>query len=205
MGINMLHRKWKPDFGSIVRWHAIDKNGKLACFINNCFGGVPKQLLNKHNINELKDNLNGYLDEESEIYSDYFNIQDGGFILDLFDSYSFSHVEPSREKFIAYLNQSFLSVKNLSDVSFVVNKGMFLYYGIECFGNDGKLLVNYNGAVKVGDYYRFLIPTKYSHIGNFPANFREAFAISNKLDFEKDRVLDKDINEYFEYEEECLI
>ncbi len=50
----------------------------------------------------------------------------------------------------------------------------------------------------MGDYFRFLIPTVYASIEDFIKELRPAIAVSDTVDFTKDRLFDNDkISEYF--------
>ena len=50
----------------------------------------------------------------------------------------------------------------------------------------------------MGDYFRYLMPTIYASIEDFPEELRHGIAISDTIDFTKDRLLDNDkISEYF--------
>lgn len=50
----------------------------------------------------------------------------------------------------------------------------------------------------MGDYFRYLIPTIYASIENFTKELRPAIAVSDTVDFTKDRLFDNDkISEYF--------
>ncbi|WP_157073999.1 hypothetical protein [Moraxella oblonga] len=47
-----LNLDWVPEFGSIVIWLAMDRNGKLALMVNNCWGNIPKVILSQNDIKE---------------------------------------------------------------------------------------------------------------------------------------------------------
>ena len=52
----------------------------------------------------------------------------------------------------------------------------------------------------MGDYYRYLVPSIYASILDFPEDLQHVIAVSPMLDFTQDRVLDNSkINEYFPY------
>ena len=40
-----LDKDWRPEFGLIYTWYAMDKEGKIAMMINNNWGDLPKALL----------------------------------------------------------------------------------------------------------------------------------------------------------------
>ncbi|MFB6407934.1 hypothetical protein ACOUV0_09065 [Acinetobacter baumannii] len=51
---------WEPGFGEIFTWFAMDKNGKIAVMVNNCWGWLPEALLVMPNFEDLLDDLNEY-------------------------------------------------------------------------------------------------------------------------------------------------
>jgi hypothetical protein len=56
-----LDINWKPEFGSIYTWFAMDKNGLLAVMVNNCWGDLPKVILGKDNASSILDLLTEYI------------------------------------------------------------------------------------------------------------------------------------------------
>ncbi|SEC99779.1 hypothetical protein SAMN04490185_2528 [Pseudomonas frederiksbergensis] len=34
-----LNKYWRPGFGELITWFAMDKNGAVAVMVNNCFVG----------------------------------------------------------------------------------------------------------------------------------------------------------------------
>ncbi|MFV4889657.1 hypothetical protein Q5E69_012640 [Acinetobacter baumannii] len=62
---------WEPGFGEIFTWFAMDKNGKIAVMVNNCWGRLPEALLVIPNFEDLLDDLNEYKWQESEKYASY--------------------------------------------------------------------------------------------------------------------------------------
>ncbi|MEY0629937.1 hypothetical protein AB7441_23570, partial [Providencia rettgeri] len=69
--MSTLVNDWKPSFGTIYTWFAMDKNGKIAVMINNGFGDLPKSLLAISNVTELLNNLNEFMWEESATFVNY--------------------------------------------------------------------------------------------------------------------------------------
>lgn len=83
--------------------------------------------------------------------------------------------------------------------NFAKNKGVFIYYAVEGSYPGNDYPVGYEGDTEMGDYYRYLVPTIYGGIEDFPQELREGFAIADSLDFTVDRLIaNKDINEHFE-------
>ena len=40
-----LNENWKPTFGTIYTWFAMDKNGRIAMMMNNSWGDLPSSIL----------------------------------------------------------------------------------------------------------------------------------------------------------------
>ena len=66
-----LNKDWIPGFGSIYTWFAMDKNGRIAVLVNNCWGNLPQSVLNIPNAELLLDDLNEYMWEESKYIHEY--------------------------------------------------------------------------------------------------------------------------------------
>lgn len=182
-----LNISWVPEFGYVINWLAMDKNGRLALMINNCWGDIPKVILAKENIKEVLYNINDFLNEESDIYSFYPRNKEGEFILDFYSS--LYERNNNRNTLISYLKKDLLIRKNLSDVNIVVNKGIFIYQAIEGNKEGDDYPVGYEGETKMGDYYRYLIPTIYGTIEDFPKELWYGIAVSQTLDFTKDKLI----------------
>ncbi|WP_201510448.1 hypothetical protein [Psychrobacter aquaticus] len=56
-----LNKDWTPGFGTIYTWFAMDKNGRIAVMVNNCWGDLPQSVLNIPNAELLLDDLNDYI------------------------------------------------------------------------------------------------------------------------------------------------
>lgn len=192
-----LNLDWKPEFGHIVIWTAMDKNGKLALMINNCWGYVPKIILSKANINEILYDINDFLNEESDSYGFYPKNKEGDFILDLYSSLHMKN-NSNRNTLISYLKRDLIERKNLNEINIVVNKGLFIYEAIEGNKEGDDYPVGYEGKTTMGDYYRYLMPTVYATIEDFPKELRQGIAVSHTLDFSKDRLIfNHDIDKHF--------
>lgn len=58
--------------------------------------------------------------------------------------------------------------------------------------------VGYEGENKIGDYFRFIVPSIYASIEDIPEDLRKYVVVSDNIDFTKDRLLDNNkINDYF--------
>ncbi|MCW2483508.1 hypothetical protein J5224_31115, partial [Candidatus Symbiopectobacterium sp. NZEC135] len=77
-------------------------------------------------------------------------------------------------------------------------KGFFVYHGIEGSFEGEDYLAGYEGSTKMGDYFRFLTPTVYGSIGDFPSELHRGIVVSDVVDFTMDRLFDNaKINDYF--------
>ncbi len=194
--MSALNEYWYPCFGTIYTWFAMDKNGHIAVMINNGWGDLPKAILKKDAIELLLDDLNEYIWEESNKYKNYPKDKKGKLIVDLYSFYWFE--KATIDEVINHYKEDLSDRKNYSDVNLSINKGLFLYHAIEGNNESEDYPVGYDGATKMGDYFRHLVPTIYGSIEDFPKEIRHGIAVSNTLDFTKDRVLDNNkINEYF--------
>ncbi|PXZ08694.1 hypothetical protein DKK70_00855 [Gilliamella apicola] len=195
--MSILNINWKPEFGAIFTWFAMDKNGKIAVMINNCYGYLPKCLLSIENVESLLDHLNEYMWEESSIYSNYPKNKKGNFKLDLYSYWRHKNI-PDKKTVLADLTNDFIQSGHYSDVNLAINKGFFEYQAIEGSIEGEDYPIGYEGVTKMGDYFRYLMPTVYASIEDFPEELRHGIAVSDTVDFTTDRLLDNDkINEYF--------
>ncbi|EOV9657194.1 hypothetical protein ACN5L1_002794 [Cronobacter turicensis] len=187
--------KWEPGFGTIYTWFAMDKNGKIAVMVNNCWGWLPNALLSINSFEDLLDELNEYKWEESDEYFEYPNPKNGKTILDLYSSLVHRDAK-SREDVENWVNTR--QVGELRDENIPSRKGFFIYHGVEGDSHRQDYPVGYDGETKMGDYFRYLMPTVYASIEDFPEELRCGIAVSDTIDFTTDRLLDNDqINEYF--------
>ena len=195
--MSILNINWKPEFGAIFTWFAMDKNGKIAVMVNNCFGDLPKALLSINNVESLLDQLTDYMWEESEIFRNYPNNKSGCTILDLYSGLRFDYL--STRKDIEQLIQERSNYEQKPvECNLPSRKGLFVYHGIEGSVEGEDYPVGYDGKTKMGDYFRYLMPTVYASIEDFPEEIRHGIAVSDTVDFTNDRLLDNDkINEYF--------
>ncbi|EOC1336006.1 hypothetical protein ACI09U_003804 [Cronobacter turicensis] len=187
--------KWEPGFGTIYTWFAMDKNGKIAVMVNNCWGWLPNALLSINNFEDLLDELNEYKWEESGEYFEYPNPKNGKTILDLYSSLVHRDAK-SRNDVENWVNTRQLG--ELRDENIPSRKGFFIYHGVEGDSHGQDYPVGYDGETKMGDYFRYLMPTVYASIEDFPEELRCGIAVSDTIDFTTDRLLDNDqINEWF--------
>lgn len=186
---------WQPGFGTIFTWFAMDKNGKIAVMVNNCWGWLQCALLSINNFENLLDGLNEYKWEESERFSNYPSNKRGKTILDLYSSLVHRN-EKSRKGIENWVNLK--QSESLNEINMPARKGFFIYHGVEGSFEGEDYPVGYDGKTKMGDYFRYLMPTIYASIEDFPKELRHGIAVSEVIDFTVDRLLDNDrISEYF--------
>ncbi|PYC01963.1 hypothetical protein DMX09_18260 [Pseudomonas protegens] len=195
--MTVLDADWKPEFGSIFTWFAKDRFGRVAVMVNNCFGDLPRELLRIAEVESLLDRMNEYMWEESKEFYDYPIVKGGRFDVDLYSACR--HRMNLCKGFILDEFESDLAeMGNDSEASLPVNKGFFVYHAIEGSYEGEDYPVGYDGTTKMGDYFRYLVPTVFASIEGFPEPLRRGIAVSDRLDFTVDRFLDNErINEYF--------
>lgn len=195
--MSVLNINWEPGFGTIFTWFAMDKNGKIAVMINNGFGDLPKALLLTKNIEELLNDLNEYMWEESQSFVEYPAPKNGFGQLDMYSSYLYHYVK-SRDEVEKYIQNDLIESGHYSDTNLSANKGLYVYQAIEGSNPGQDYPVGYDGETKMGDYFRYLMPTIYASIEDFPEELRHGIAVSDTVDFTTDRLFDNNkINEYF--------
>ncbi|WP_052439311.1 hypothetical protein [Pectobacterium brasiliense] len=82
-----------PEFGTVFTWFAMDKNGRIAVMVNNCFGNLPDALLAIADAESLLDQLNDYLWEESQMFSFYSKSKERNTTPYLYSASKFSHIQ----------------------------------------------------------------------------------------------------------------
>ncbi|ENX5418949.1 hypothetical protein MMK51_001137 [Proteus mirabilis] len=76
--------------------------------------------------------------------------------------------------------------------------GMFYFEALEGQSIGEDYPIGYEGKTKMGDYFRFIVPTVYATIADIPEELRKYIVVSDSLDFTKDRLLDNNkISDYF--------
>ncbi|EDP9825580.1 hypothetical protein ACK1FJ_003420 [Salmonella enterica] len=192
-----LDINWKPEFGTIYTWFAMDKKGHIAMMVNNCFGDLPLCLLKIPNIKSLFDDITDYIWDESEKYKAYSINKHGNTILDLYSHMKFKHMK-DRLEVRAWIDARSDSNMRIRECNVPSIKGVFVYYGVEGNKEGDDYPVGYEGNTKMGDYFRYLVPTNYSSIEDFPQELRGGIAKSELIDFNIDRILfNEKINDYF--------
>lgn len=179
--MNNLNLEWNPEFGIIYTWVAMDQFGKLAVMVNNCFGDIPRILLKINDIDLILLNLSEFLWEESDKYKNYPLNKNGSFYIDLFSKWRNNN--SSNEKLLGILKRDLIESKNYSEVNFPVNKGLYVYHGVEGAREGEDYPVGYSGKTKMGDYFRYLVPTVFADINDFPKELWPAIVVSDTLDF----------------------
>ena len=195
--MSCLDEKWKPNFGIVYTWFAMDKNGLIAMMFNNSWGDIPKSILGINGAELLLDDLNEFTYEESEKFSEYPVRKDGKATLDLYSSLMYRDYK-SKKEVENFIQHRLRDENEMSDWTVPSFKGYFVYEAVEGSNEGEDYPVGYEGQTKMGDYFRHLMPTVYGSINDFPKELWYGIAVSDTLDFTKDRVLDNDkINIYF--------
>lgn len=188
---------WEPGLGNIYTWFAVDKNGLLAMMVNNCYGDLPRVLLRLHDLDCLLDSVSEYLWEESEEFKIYPKGKCGDFVLDCYSYWRYGGGE-AKEALKNRLVANFSVSQTNSEVNIPVNKGIFVYHAVEGSFPGEDYPVGYDGDTSMGDYFRYLIPTKVAAIDEIPVSLRKGFVRSVDLDFLSDRLIESSrVNEYF--------
>ncbi|WVD68640.1 hypothetical protein RHO13_12895 [Orbus wheelerorum] len=165
--------------------------------VNNCFGDLPKALLSIYSVESLLDQLTDYMWEESEIFDSYPDNKCGCTILDLYSGLRFDYL-PTRKDVEQLIQERSRYEQKPVECNLPSKKGFFVYHGIEGSIEGEDYPVGYDGETKMGDYFRYLMPTVYASIEDFPEELRHGIVVSDIVDFTKDRLFDNDkINEYF--------
>ena len=191
-----LDEQWKPGFGTVFTWFAMDKFGRIAVMVNNCFGDIPKVLLALGGVEEVLDTLSEFVWEESRIFRSYPPSKKGGFTVDLYSAWRW---QGSDKAIVVDEMLHALEVQGIySETSLAFNKGLFVYHAVEGSREGEDFPVGFEGPTNMGDYFRFLVPGVYASIEDFPEALRAGVVVSQTLDFESARVLSgKCINECF--------
>ncbi|CAG9412681.1 hypothetical protein NVI2019_PEGOAJLN_00871 [Providencia alcalifaciens] len=190
-----LDSNWSPDFVCNYTWVARDKNGLISLMLSNGYGWLPTVLLNssisKNDINILCE----YIDGESTDYINETNLN-GSYTIDLYSSYSYGAYQ-NKDELIKSFNSRLENNKNCI-AELATKMGMFCYEAIELPSEGDNYPIGYDGKTKMGDYYRFIVPTIFLTIDDIPVPLRNYIVVSDTIDFTKHRLLDNDkISEYF--------
>jgi hypothetical protein len=192
-----LDINWTPGFGDIYVWFAQDRFGRIAKMTNNCWGDIPKCLLAIKDIDNILTDISEYIWEESSKFKKYPENKKGDFFLDMYCHWRYDKY-PNKEAIIYNLREDFKERENYSDANIPINKGIFIYEAIEGNKEGEDYPVGYEGHTKMGDYFRFLCPTIFGSIEDFPKELWHGIAVSDTLDFMENILLDNSkINLYF--------
>lgn len=189
-----LTPEWVPGSSYTYAWVAMDNQGHLAKMYNNNSGWLPEILLSVEDIKSYLNQLAEYIDGESEEYNNYIN-KHGNYTVDLYSSYIYKNYDKSK-----IIKEFDLELKkwngNHCDAGVGSKMGMFLFEAINELYEDYP--IGYDGETKIGDYFRFIVPTIYATIEDIPYDLRKYIVVSDSLDFTKDRLLDNNkISNYF--------
>ncbi|MGO2303310.1 MAG: hypothetical protein ACTH5W_01240 [Providencia sp.] len=191
-----LDDNWKPGSARNHTWVAMDKNGHLAYMLNNGYGWLPTILLSIPNIKDKLSDLCEFVDGDS---SKYINNVDkrGGYLIDLYSSWVYENY-CDKKTIVGELDNQLKCGDKYSDAAIGAKMGMFFFQGLEGHSKGEDFPVGYDGDSKMGDYYRFIVPTIFATIEDIPLPLRQYIVVSNTIDFTIDRLLDNDrISEYF--------
>lgn len=191
-----LNKDWRPGFGTIYTWFAMDRYGRIAVMVNNCFGDLPKVLLGLDGVDSLLDSISEFIWEESSQVSVYPEEKKGSAEVDLFSAWRYRGA--GADDVFADLQEDLFDRGVFSELNLPVNKGLYVYHGVEGDNPGVDYPVGYSGESEMGDYFRFLVPTKFADIKEFPGFLRKGIVVSNEVDFSSDRLLRSSlINDYF--------
>ncbi|WP_368911461.1 hypothetical protein [Proteus vulgaris] len=194
MGL-LLDINWHPGQARNHSWIAMDKNGCISMMLNNGYGWLPKCILKINNIKESLNDLCEYIDGDSEKYSNDVN-KKGEYLIDLYSSWVYKKYK-NKQEIINSFNFRLENKKNC-DAELATKMGMFYFEALEGQSIGEDYPIGYEGETKMGDYFRFIVPTIYATIEDIPEELRKYIVVSDSLDFTKDRLLDNNkISDYF--------
>ena len=191
-----LDPNWIPSNGRIYTWFCRDRYGRIAMMTNNCWGTIPNCLLTIIDINELLTDINEYAWNESNKFNRYVLKKNSELVLDMYSQWRYIDY-PNKEDIINELYNQYNSY-NGGEISIVIDKGFFMYEAVEGNEEGEDYPVGYKEPTKMGDYFRFVCPTVFGNIEDFPKELWRGIPTSDSIDFMRNIVLDKDkINLYF--------
>lgn len=182
-----LSPDWKPEPFNSYGWFCMDKNGEIAIFFNNGFGELPKSLLQIANIEHLLTVFCDFFLSDSPEFSGYIKNKNGDFIIDFYSKAMFKL--KLKDQVVNTLNNDLKENGRFSEIYPVTNCGFYIFYAVEGPSEGDDYPVGYEGKTQIGDYFRFLVPTKTASISDIPPIFYKVLCVSNELDFRKDRIL----------------
>lgn len=186
-----LNIDWHPRFAEIVTWFAMDKNGRIAVMVNNCFGRLPSVLLGVPDLEAKLDGINEFMWEESSRFIDYPENKAGRTLLDMYSFRRYRNADSRKDVELIILERSGFD-KKLSEYSIPSIKGFYVYQAVESSVPGEDYPVGYKGKTVAGDYFRFLVPTVHAGIEDFPGELRSLVVVSDTLDFTADQVIASD-------------
>ena len=166
--MHYLNANWIPTYGTTYTWIAMDKNGLIAIMVNNNWGNLPKSILITPDIESILDDLNEYIWEESDKYHVYPVNKMGTTQVDLYSKVFFDFLRNDRQQVEDWIYQRSGFNQKIRDESVPSIKGCFLYNAVDGYSDGEDYPVGYEGQTKMGDYFRYLIPTVYASISDFP-------------------------------------
>lgn len=183
-----LNEKWVPGFGEVFTWFAMDKFGRIAVMLNNCYGAIPEVLLRLEEVEWVLDSISEFVWQESQEYSDYPPAKQGGFAVDLYSAWRWQ--EKSKASVASALQNDLEERLNYSEANLASNKGLFVYHAVEGSRAGEDYPEGYAGDTAMGDYFRFLVPGEYATLEDFPVGLRRGLVVSDSLDFSLLQVLE---------------
>lgn len=183
-----LSKEWKPGFGELITWFAMDKYGAIAVMVNNCFGALPSVLLGISDVDDNLDRFNEFVWEESTEFRRYPENKKGEAVLGFYSSYAYRYTS-SRQEVESWVAARSMFEGKLTEYSFPSIKGYYVFHGVEGSTPGEDFPVGYDGASVMGDYFRYLIPSVLAGIEDIPAGLRSLIAVSDSLDFSKDTII----------------
>ncbi|MEW5510552.1 hypothetical protein ACU684_27025 [Pseudomonas sp. LF135] len=187
----VLNESWRPGFGTIFTWFAIDKNGRIAVMVNNCYGELPQILLRLENVDAQLDRLSEFVWGESSEFLSCFPDKCGELKVDLYSAWRYQK-KFSKERLVEYLESDLLESKSFAEANLSVNKGFYVYHGVEGDDVGVDYPVGYEGQTVMGDYFRYLVPTIFGGIDDIPEPLRQVLVKSDSFDFASDQLLRND-------------
>lgn len=183
-----LSKNWQPGFGEIITWFAMDKNGRIAVMVNNCFGSLPSALLAISDLEAKLDALNEFMWEESSSFLSYPENKKGQTVLDLYSCRRYRSTQSRQEVEFSISERSQFD-KKLSEYSIPSIKGFYVFHAVEGATPSEDYPIGYTGNTVMGDYFRFLMPTLHAGVEDFPEELRAIVAVSDTLDFTTDQII----------------
>ncbi|RON39148.1 hypothetical protein BK666_28295 [Pseudomonas frederiksbergensis] len=190
-----LDKYWKPGFGELITWFAMDKYGAIAVMVNNCFGALPSVLLGISDVDRDLDRFNEFMWEESTEFSRYPENKKGVAFLDLYSAYAYRHTA-SRQEVESWIAARSMFDGKLTEYSLPSIKGYYVFHGVEGTMPGEDFPVGYDGVSVTGDYFRYLMPSVFAGIEDIPVGLRSLIAVSDSLDFSKDAIICSDHIDY---------